>query len=61
MSFSYGSHTVTLASLCVPFFSQKNTLSNFKMNLAKYNVKDKNKPAGKLDGGSFKILKKIVH
>ena len=33
MNFSYGSHAVTLVSLCVPFVSQKNKQNNLKMNL----------------------------
>ena len=30
MNFSYGSYTVTLVSLCVPFGSQKNKQKQFK-------------------------------
>ena len=33
MDFSYGSHIVTLISVCVPFFSQKNKQNNLKMNV----------------------------
>ena len=39
MNFSYGSHTVTLVSLCVPFVGQKNK-QKFK-NECKHNVEDK--------------------
>ena len=30
MNLSYGSHTVTLVSLCVPFVSQNNKQNSFK-------------------------------
>ena len=33
MNFSYDSHTVTLVSACVAFFSQKNKQNKFKMNV----------------------------
>ena len=33
MDFSYGSHIVTLISVCVPFFSQKYKQNNLKMNV----------------------------
>ena len=33
MDFSYGSHIVTLISVCVSFFSQKNKQNNLKMNV----------------------------
>ena len=61
MNYSYGSHTVTLVSICAPLLSQKNKLNVNTMCIYKNNI-NKNiiasSPADKLDGGALKFLKK---
>ena len=61
MNFSYGSHAVTLVSLCVPFVSQKNKQNNLKMNLNDKKTKNFSKPGSQFDLEPFKLLKKILH
>ena len=59
MNFSYGSQTVTLVSVCVPFFGQKNKQSNFKVNVNTMRKTKKIQPAAsQLDGRHIKFRKK---
>ena len=58
MNFSYGSHAVTLVSLCVPLVSQKNKQNNLKMNLNGKKTKNFSEPASQFDWEAFKLQKK---